>query len=294
MVTNYNPNNPNIKSTIHKNWNILTNSPDCGHLFQDKPLVGFRLSNLRDMLTNSSIRYPSQINAKHTLMPPICTRLGKCTYCPQIKKINTVQCNFTKKSFHLNFLIFFLFGVLRRFQHCTGHIMTGSWKGRGNQYIQFVRVLYCKLPTNGKQLPAFPLQAVTGIEPRPQRWEARVLPLCHRSPHFTLKTYPKILPVNSVMSYISFLAENATNNMLGRPAGHLEKECTSINSQYKKKDRSHQYPVTLKVKDITIKICSQWCKPRFEPTCTSKRRRLELTWIFKLHSLSPIGINQFV
>ena len=32
-------------------------------------------------------------------------------------------------------------------QHCTGHITTGSWKGRGNQYTQFVRVLYCKLPT---------------------------------------------------------------------------------------------------------------------------------------------------
>ena len=28
-----------------------------------------------------------------------------------------------------------LFGVLRCFQHCTGHITTGSWKGRGNQYI---------------------------------------------------------------------------------------------------------------------------------------------------------------
>ena len=27
--------------------------------------------------------------------------------------------------------------------------MTGSWKGRGNQYIQFARVVYCKLPTNG-------------------------------------------------------------------------------------------------------------------------------------------------
>ena len=76
----------------------------------------------------------------------------------------------------------YLFGVLRRFQHCTGHITTGSWKGRGNQYIQFARVLYCKLPTNGKQLPAFPLEAVPGIEPRPQRWEARVLPLCHRGP----------------------------------------------------------------------------------------------------------------
>ena len=78
--------------------------------------------------------------------------------------------------------ILYLFGVLRPFKHCTGHITTGSWKGRGNQYIQFVRVLYCKLQTNGKQLPAFPLQAVPGIEPRPQRWEARVLPLCHRGP----------------------------------------------------------------------------------------------------------------
>ena len=52
----------------------------------------------------------------------------------------------------------YLFGVLRRFQHCTGHITMGSWKGRGNQYIQLVKVLYCKLLTNGKQLPVFPLE----------------------------------------------------------------------------------------------------------------------------------------
>ena len=35
----------------------------------------------------------------------------------------------------INCLVYCLFGVLRRFQHCTGHITTGSWKGRGNQYI---------------------------------------------------------------------------------------------------------------------------------------------------------------
>ena len=80
------------------------------------------------------------------------------------------------------YLFIYLFEVLRRFQHCTGHITTGSWKGRGNQYIKFARVVYCKLPTNGKQLPAFPLTAMMGIEPRPQRWKARVLPLCHRGP----------------------------------------------------------------------------------------------------------------
>ena len=77
----------------------------------------------------------------------------------------------------------YLFGVLRRFQHCTDHITTGSWKGRGNQYIQFVRVLYCKLPTNGKQLPAFPLEAVRGTKPRSQRCydSATVAPKMQRS-----------------------------------------------------------------------------------------------------------------
>ena len=91
----------------------------------------------------------------------------------------------------LSYFFISLFGVLRHFQHCTGHITMGSWKGRGNQYIQFARVLYCKLPTNGKQLSAFPLKAMTGIEPRPQRWEARVLPLCHHGPSviFQLSSY---------------------------------------------------------------------------------------------------------
>ena len=63
----------------------------------------------------------------------------------------------------------------------------GSWKGRGNRYTQFVRVLYCKLSTNCKQLPAFPLEAMQGTKPRHQRWEARVLPLCHCGPFIYFK-----------------------------------------------------------------------------------------------------------
>ena len=100
---------------------------------------------------------------------------------PKDSRITPVFQHFTGKGHSVRIC---LFGVLRRFQHCTGHITTGSWKGRGNQYIEFARVVYCKLPTNGKQLPAFPLTAMTGIDPRPQRWEARVLPLCHRGPSF--------------------------------------------------------------------------------------------------------------
>ena len=61
--------------------------------------------------------------------------------------------------------VFFLnlFGVLPHFQHGTGHITIGSWKGRGNQYIQLVKVLYCKLLTNSKQVPAFPREVASDI-----------------------------------------------------------------------------------------------------------------------------------
>ena len=102
------------------------------------------------------------------------------------------------------YLFIYLFGVLRCFQHCTGHITTGSWKGRGNQYIQFVRVLYCKLPTNSKKLPAFPLEVMPGTEPRPQRWEARVLPVCHPGPYERASSWFNMIenPVNSSLIHL--------------------------------------------------------------------------------------------
>ena len=40
--------------------------------------------------------------------------------------------------------------------------MMGSLMGRRNQYIQLIKVLYCKLLTNGKQLPAFPAGSRAG------------------------------------------------------------------------------------------------------------------------------------
>ena len=38
------------------------------------------------------------------------------------------------------------------FQHCTDHIMMGRFLARGNQYVQLVKVLFCKLPTICKKL----------------------------------------------------------------------------------------------------------------------------------------------
>ena len=58
---------------------------------------------------------------------------------------------FTQLSF-VDFYLFIYLGFLHRFQHCTDHIMAGSFVGRGNQYKQLVKVLYYKVLTIGKQL----------------------------------------------------------------------------------------------------------------------------------------------
>ena len=67
----------------------------------------------------------------------------------------------------------------------TSHITTCafSFVDRGNQYIELVKVFYCKLLTIGKEVPAFP-HKVQDLNCRPQRWEANVLPLSHRGPLF--------------------------------------------------------------------------------------------------------------
>ena len=41
--------------------------------------------------------------------------------------------------------------ILGHFQHSTGHIKMGSFVTRKNQYIQLVKILYCKVPTIDKQ-----------------------------------------------------------------------------------------------------------------------------------------------
>ena len=82
-----------------------------------------------------------------------------------------------------------LFGVLCHFQHCTGHITTGSFVGRGDQYIQLIKVLYCKLPAIGKQLPTVP-HKVWGLNRRPERWRR----VCHhRGPRSQWMTNKKIV-----------------------------------------------------------------------------------------------------
>ena len=57
----------------------------------------------------------------------------------------------------------------------------GSFVGGGNQYIQLVEVLYCKLKQISKQLPTFP-HRVQGLNYRPLRCEGNVLPMHHCGP----------------------------------------------------------------------------------------------------------------
>ena len=100
MTTMFNPSNPDIKHYIHKNWNIIENSAECADTFATKPIIGFkRLPNLRDMLTKASISYPPKEIEPPRTIPTHCTRLGRCTYCPIINKIDLVTCKITGKKY---------------------------------------------------------------------------------------------------------------------------------------------------------------------------------------------------
>ena len=65
LITNYHPDNPNLRKIINKHWNIVEFSRDCNDLF-DKPLVGFRwLPNLRDQLTNAKCLLTTEKSIKN-------------------------------------------------------------------------------------------------------------------------------------------------------------------------------------------------------------------------------------
>ena len=60
----------------------------------------------------------------------------------------------------ISYIVYLFIWILMSLStHSTSHITMGSFIGRGNQYLQLVKVLYCKLPTNGMQLLAFPLNS---------------------------------------------------------------------------------------------------------------------------------------
>ena len=169
MVTNFNPMNPNIKGIIHRNWNIISNSPDCSQIFTEKPLIGFRrLPNVREYLTKATIQYPPVTQDTKKTHTPVCTRLGRCKYCPLIKKVDPVICNFTKKSFHTIDLpkhitcelsnIIYLISCTKRNKHYVGETCRAfrmrmyehrsSVSKDGNQHLFHVTSLVMDTATN--------------------------------------------------------------------------------------------------------------------------------------------------
>ena len=58
------------------------------------------LSNKCDILTNNEISYPPSNETKPTPKPKVCTRLGKCKYCPLISKLGQIACRYTTNTYN--------------------------------------------------------------------------------------------------------------------------------------------------------------------------------------------------
>jgi 5-methylcytosine-specific restriction endonuclease McrA len=77
---------------ILRHRNISKYSMVCAENFLQTPIIGNRRTrNLRDTLVKAQLEYPPPpAKARwQEIRPTICQRLGKCTYCPRIKKLNT-------------------------------------------------------------------------------------------------------------------------------------------------------------------------------------------------------------
>ena len=112
----------------------------------------------------------------------------------------------------------------------------------------------------------------------------------HKS--YQLKDLPKHITceLSNVIYLISF--NKCHKHYVGETSRALRKRTYEHKVSAQKDGQITQCPDTLKVKDITTRL--QWCTPKFETSNTARCRRLELSGIFRLHCLAPIGINQFV
>ena len=81
-------------------------------------------------------------------------------------------------------------------------------KLEGQRNIQLVKVLYCKLQTNGKQLPAFPLEVGPATEPQPQRCKSAVTQRFYQCKSFSYIFIQRVLlfikVTFTIMHHISY------------------------------------------------------------------------------------------
>ena len=118
----------------------------------------------------------------------------------------------------------------------------------------------------------------------------------HESRH--LKDLPKQITceLSNVIYFIS--CRKCHKHYVGETSGALRKrmyehrvtvqkdgQITPVSHHFKSDGHNH--------KDMKFSVL-EWCTPKFETSNTARRRRLELSWIFRLHCLAPLGINQFV
>ena len=80
----------------------IQNTDDLKKIFKDKPLIGYRrLPNLKDILTKASISFPPKDDSGivQPQFQTVCTRLGRCTYCPRLQKLENITSFQSKKIF---------------------------------------------------------------------------------------------------------------------------------------------------------------------------------------------------
>ena len=89
---------------------------------------------------------------------------------------------------------------------------------------------------------------------------------------------------NSIKHYVEETSRAFRKMMYEhRVSAQKDGQINPVSRHFKSDGQSH--------KDMKFSVL-EWCTPKFEASNAARRRRLELSYMFKLHCLAPIGINQ--
>ena len=96
-ITTHNPLNPNFKTIVKQNGELLQKTKTTLHLQDAKLIFGLRRNkNLSDQLVRASTR--TEIKPSHSEANP-CKRPSTCRYCPALNKSGHITSNITGKRF---------------------------------------------------------------------------------------------------------------------------------------------------------------------------------------------------
>ena len=99
-ILDYNPNDPDVRSTLLHHWDIVDRSSSTRMLHSLQLIVGYqRPKSLMDILCRSDVRLASQDPIKNRNRAPLCLNILRCKNCKNLNKSGSIISHSTGRKY---------------------------------------------------------------------------------------------------------------------------------------------------------------------------------------------------